>query len=92
LRQSVARKEAELLALYQQKHETIVSRNRRLHDLVFNAGHWWLRAPGLAGALRQVQVFVDNIERNFGEHAPAWRQNPVSRASRATQTADSSRP
>jgi hypothetical protein len=70
----IARKEAELLALYRQKHEAIVARNRRLHDLVFNAGHWWLRSPGLALALRQVQAFIDNIDRNFGEHAPAWSQ------------------
>lgn len=70
----IAGKEAELLALYQQKHEAIVARNRQLHELVFNAGHWWVRSPGLAPALRQVQSFIDNIERNFGEHAPAWRQ------------------
>lgn len=70
----IARKEAELLALYQQKHEAIVDKNRQLHDLVFNAGHWWLRSPELAVALRQVQAFIDNINRNFGEHALAWRQ------------------
>lgn len=70
----VARKEPELLALYRQKHEAIVARNRQLHGLVLNAGHWWLRAPELAPALRQVQAFIDNIERNFGEHALAWRQ------------------
>ncbi|MFA5241665.1 MAG: hypothetical protein WC392_04715 [Sulfuricella sp.] len=70
----IARKEPELLALYRQKHEAIIARNRQLHELVFNAGHWWLRAPGLAPALRQVQTFIDNIERNFGEHAPAWGQ------------------
>ena len=70
----IARKEAELLALYQQKHEAIVARNRQLHDLVFNAGHWWLRSPELALALRQVQAFIDNIDRNFGEHSLAWRQ------------------
>jgi hypothetical protein len=74
----VAQKEAELLALYQQKHDAIVERNRQLNDLVFNAGHWWLQAsehaPGLAHALRQVRAFIDNIDRNFGEHALAWRQ------------------
>ena len=74
----VAQKEAELLALYQQKHDAIIERNRQLNDLVFNAGHWWLHAseqtPGLAHALRQVRAFIDNIDRNFGEHALAWRQ------------------
>ncbi len=71
---AIARKEPELLALYRQKHEAIVARNRRLHQLVFDAGHWWLHDPELAPALRQVQAFIANIERNFGEHAPAWRQ------------------
>lgn len=70
----IARKEPELLALYQQKHEAIVARNRQLHDLVFNAGHWWQRSPELAAALRQVQAFIDNIDRNFSEHSLAWRQ------------------
>ncbi|MFA7243229.1 MAG: hypothetical protein WC091_24235 [Sulfuricellaceae bacterium] len=70
----IARKEPELLALYRQKHEAVVAKNRQLHDLVFDTGHWWLRAPELAAALRQVQAFIDNIERNFGEHALSWRQ------------------
>jgi len=74
----IAEKEAGLLALYQQKHDAIVDKNRQLSELVFNAGHWWLHAgehsPGLAQALRQVRAFIDNIDRNFGEHALAWRQ------------------
>ena len=45
-----------------------------MHELAFNAGHWWLRSPELAVALQHVQAFIDNIERNFGEHAPAWQQ------------------
>jgi len=67
-------KEAELLALYQQKHDAIVDRNRQLNDLVFNAGHWWLDSATLAEALQQVRAFIDNIDRNFGAHALAWRQ------------------
>ncbi len=67
-------KEAELLALYQQKHAAIVEKNQQLHALVFEAGHWWLSAPELAGALHQVRTFGANIERNFGEQAPAWGQ------------------
>jgi len=74
----VAQKEAELLALYQQKHDAIIDKNRQLNALVFNAGHWWLQAgeqaPGLASALRRVRAFIDNIEHNFGEQAQAWRQ------------------
>lgn len=70
----IDQKEAELLALYRQKQEAIVSASRQLHALVFSSGHWWLRAPELAGALQQVQAFIHNIERNFGVSAPAWQQ------------------
>ena len=72
--QVINQKEAELLALYQQKHDAIVDKNRQLNELVFDAGHWWLRAPGLEQALRQVRAFIDSIDRNFGAHALAWRQ------------------
>lgn len=67
-------KESELLALYRQKHEAIRDKTRKLEDLVFNAGHWWLDATDLAGAMQQVRVFIDNIRHNFGEQSPAWQQ------------------
>ncbi|MDP2254146.1 MAG: hypothetical protein Q8J60_08180, partial [Thiobacillus sp.] len=70
----IAQKEAELLALYQQKHDAIVEKNRQLHALVFDAGHWWLRTPELTDALRHIRAFIDNIDHNFGAHAAAWRQ------------------
>ncbi|MBT9589320.1 MAG: hypothetical protein IV089_00110 [Thiobacillus sp.] len=70
----INQKETELLALYQQKHDAIVEKNQQLNELVFNAGHWWLNDPVLAHALRQVRAFIDNIDRNFGEHAAAWSQ------------------
>lgn len=74
----VAEKEAELLALYQQKHDAIVERNRKLDTLVFGRDHWWLHAaghlPALAHALQQIRAFIDDIDHNFGAHAPAWRQ------------------
>ncbi len=70
----INQKETELLALYQQKHDAIVEKNRQLSALIFNAGHWWLNEPSLANALRQVRAFIDNIDRNFGEHAAAWGQ------------------
>jgi len=90
----IAQKEAELLALYQQKHDAIVDKNRQLNALVFGAGHWWLHAgehsPALAHALRQVRAFIDNIDRNFGDHAPAWRQiqSAEHRATRKRQIVD----
>jgi hypothetical protein len=70
----VNQKEAELLALYQQKRDAIVDKQRQLNALVFDAGHWWPNAPALADALQQVRAFLANIERNFGEHAAAWQQ------------------
>jgi hypothetical protein len=70
----VNQKETEMLALYQQKHAAILQKNRQLNEMVFNAGHWWLQSPSLASALKQVRAFIANIERNFGEHAPAWQQ------------------
>jgi hypothetical protein len=70
----IALKEAEMLALYRQKHEAVVDKNQQLNALVFGSGHWWLSVPELAGALAQVRAFIDNIDRNLGEHAPAWQQ------------------
>ena len=83
----VEQKEAELLALYQQKHDAIVDKNRQLAELVFNAGHWWLDSATLADALRNVCTFIDNIDRNFGAHALAWGeiQSAAHRAERKRQ-------
>jgi len=84
---TMERKEHELLALYQQKHDAILEKARRLDDLVFSARHWWLDEPGLAGALRQVRAFLDNIHRNFCEQSAAWLtiQSPEHRAGRKQQ-------
>ena len=66
-------KENELLALYEQKHDAIQEKSRRLGNLVFDAGHWWLDETDLAVALQQVRAFIDNIDHNFGAQSPAWR-------------------
>ncbi|MFP5417626.1 MAG: hypothetical protein ACLGHA_00585 [Gammaproteobacteria bacterium] len=83
----VNRKETELLALYQHKHDAIVDKNQGLAAIVFDAGHWWLHESVLTDALAQVRAFVDTIERNFGPHAPAWRQiqSAAHRAARKRQ-------
>ena len=67
-------KEQDLLALYQQKHDAILAKNRQLEALVFEAGHWWQDDPDLADARQQVRTFIDNIRHNFGEQSAAWRQ------------------
>ncbi|MEW6132844.1 MAG: hypothetical protein AB1591_06695 [Pseudomonadota bacterium] len=86
----LAQKEAELLALYRQKHGAVVARNRQLRELVFDAGHWWLNTPGLEAALNRVRAFIDNIERNFGGHSAAWHriQSAAHRAQRKAQIVD----
>jgi hypothetical protein len=80
-------KEHELLALYQQKHEAIREKAGQLGDLVFTRRHWWLDDPELAGALRQVRAFLDNIHRNFSEQSAAWLaiQSAEHRAERKQQ-------
>ena len=70
----VTQKENELLALYQQKHDAIVTKNRQLNMLVFETSHWWLNDKQSAKSLEHVRSFIINIDRNFGEHAPAWQQ------------------
>ncbi len=67
-------REKELLALYQQKHDAILTKNRELRELVFQPGHWWLDDPELAAARQQIRDFIDNIHYNFGEQSPAWQQ------------------
>jgi hypothetical protein len=67
-------KEKELTELYQQKHDAILEKNRRLNDFVFNSSHWWMEAPGLSDALKQVSTFISNINHNFGEQSQAWHQ------------------
>jgi hypothetical protein len=83
----MATTEQQLLGLYRQKHDAIRARIRRLDELVFHAGHWWLDAPELAVALRQVRSFIDNIDANFGARSPAWQQirSPEHRAGRKQQ-------
>ena len=81
------RKEHELLALYRQKHEAILKKAGNLGDLVFNTRQWWLDDPDLAGALRQIRAFLDNIHRNFSEQSAAWLaiQSTEHRAGRKQQ-------
>ena len=83
-------REAQLLALYHEKHEAILRRVRCLRELVFDSDHWWTRSSSLAGALGQVGGFIANVERNFGDDSPAWRQiqSARHRAERKAQIAE----
>jgi len=83
-------KEAELLTLYQEKHEAILERALRLRALVFDTGHWWTQSPLLADAMQRVEAFITNMERNFGDDSPAWTQiqSAQHRAERKAQIAE----
>jgi hypothetical protein len=85
--QVMERKERELLSLYQQKHDAILEKSRRLSSLVFDTGHWWLDDPGLTSALGKVHAFIDNINHNFGGQSSAWQeiQSAEHRAERKQQ-------
>jgi hypothetical protein len=86
----VAGKEADLLALYREKHEATQERIRRVRALAFGGDHWWTRAPALADALRQVAAFLGDMERNFGDDSPGWRQiqSALHREGRKAQIVD----
>ena len=66
----VAEVEAELMALYASKHRAV---NARLAEL----GRWLADAPSAwrgTPALQQLAQFLRNMEANFGDASPAWRQ------------------
>lgn len=71
---AIDQKEKELLALYQQKHDAILEKNRLLNNLVFNTDHWWMNAQQPCDVLGQVKAFINNINHNFGEQSQAWHQ------------------
>ncbi len=68
------KREAELLALYQQKHQSIRQKSKQLRALVFEDDHWWLRDESLKGPMKEVAAFIDTLEHNFGETSRAWLQ------------------
>lgn len=86
----LARKEAELLALYEEKHTRLEQLRQALENLVFGSGHWWLQKPEVTEAVARVRAFLDQIAHNFGEYATAWRniRSPEHRAQRRAQIAN----
>jgi hypothetical protein len=86
----IDRKETELLEMYQQKHDDILKKNSLLNTLIFESGHWWLNSPTLSDALRQVKIFIGNIEHNFGDQSLAYQQiqSDQHRAQRKKQIID----
>jgi len=58
---------------YLAKHDEIVSRLAQLHSLLEDQNSWWRQQPQMQSALQQLARFIDNMERNFGEHSKAFR-------------------
>ena len=86
----VARKEAELLALYGEKHAALERERANFRDAVFESGGWWLKVSQLAPALSEVRRFLANLDHNFGDGAEGWLaiQSPDHRARRRAEIID----
>ncbi|MBU0656784.1 MAG: hypothetical protein KJ914_16810 [Gammaproteobacteria bacterium] len=70
LQQVVGKVEADMLALYQAKHEAVNGRLPELEQWVRQEQHWWHETP----AMHKVLQFLRNIERNFSDQSQAWQQ------------------
>ena len=70
LQQVVDKVEAEMLALYQAKHEAVNAQVQALEQWVQQPQHGWQGTPALA----QVLQFLGNIRRNFSDQSLAWQQ------------------
>jgi hypothetical protein len=69
LQQVVDKVEADMLALYQAKHQAVNTRRTEL-EVWANAQHGWAEMP----ALHRIEQFLRNIALNFGDEAKAWQQ------------------
>ncbi|MBU1193159.1 MAG: hypothetical protein KKE76_15815 [Gammaproteobacteria bacterium] len=79
--------EQQLLALYEDNHQSVLQRNARLRQLINDDQHWWHKHPQAAPALHNIQRFMQNIDRNFGKDSAAYQQilNPQHRGNRKQQ-------
>jgi hypothetical protein len=86
LRPVVDRIEAEILTAYRSKHVEVNTRLAELEQWVRYGRHWW---DGTA-AKTKILAFLRNVERNFSDRAPAWRQiqSASHRAARKEQIVD----
>jgi len=62
--------EADLLEMYASKHQVVNARLAELERWLADAPPAWRGTP----ALQQLAQFLRNMEANFGDAAPAWRQ------------------
>ena len=63
---------ADLVQKYSARHARIVGKLDALTRLLNTPTHWW-HAPEHARALAHFQVFIDNMQRNFGADSPSDR-------------------
>ena len=57
---------------YDQKRLVIQEKLDFLKALIHDRKNWWNRSPAHAEATHNFQVFMDNIERNFGTNSPCY--------------------
>jgi len=79
----------DLMQKYSARHEKIVNKLDVLTQLLHTSTHWW-HTPEHTQALTHFQLFIDNMQRNFGADSPgdqliaslvqwqAWRARLVS--------------
>ncbi len=61
---------ADLAQQYRARHAAMVKNLAALTQLLNDPAHWW-HAPAQAQALGHFRVFLDNMQRNFGDASPA---------------------
>lgn len=66
--------EAEMRTKYGLKHRQIVAKIAQLRTLYESAPGWWQQRDELAEARQLFEQFIANMQRNFGDDAPAWQQ------------------
>jgi len=57
---------------YLEKHRELVERLKALRALVGRPEQWWNRRSGMEAARRDMEYFLDNMERNFGAGASGY--------------------
>lgn len=57
---------------YNEKRLVIRGKLDLLKALVHDRKNWWNQSPAHAEASSHFQVFMDNIEHNFGDHSPCY--------------------
>jgi len=66
--------EAELLELYENKHNNVQRKCDELAALVNNQNFWWNKTDDLTESINQLQQFIKNMRHNFSKQSLAYQQ------------------